>query len=119
MQPPDPCYYRSAGSVQILKFHDYGAKIAAWQDVYCSLQDAMRDVKRNTLNEPMGLRERQYGCVDVKLLVKPGLSLTWGMWKEAITGIAEFVTHYEFLDMDFDIVQARLVVATGILTSFS
>ena len=64
----------------------------------------------------MGWQERQYGSVDVKLLLHPGPSMTWGMWKEAVKDIAEFVTHYQFLDMDFDVVQAGLMVGTGILT---
>ncbi len=66
----------------------------------------------------MGLQERQYDWADVRLLLHPGPSMTWEMWEEAIRGIAEFVTHYQFLDMDFDIVQAMRVVGTGTLTSF-
>lgn len=65
----------------------------------------------------MGLRERHYGSVDVTLLLHPGVSMTWEMWEDAITGICEFVTHYQFLDMDFDIFQAVLV-GKGTLTSF-
>ena len=66
----------------------------------------------------MGLQERQYDCVDVKLLLHPGPSMTWEMWEEAIRGITGFVTHYQFLDMDFDIVEATAVVGRGTLTSF-
>lgn len=64
----------------------------------------------------MGWRERQQGSVDVRLLLHPGRSMTWGMWKEVVRAIAEFVTHYHLSDMDFDVVQAGLVVGTGVLT---
>lgn len=118
MQPPEPCYWRPAGSAQILKFYGYGAQIIAWSDVYRSLQRAATDAETHVSDEPMGWWERQYGSVDVRLLLHPGPSMTWGMWKEAITGIGHFVTHYQFLDMDFDIVQTRTrtVMGTGILT---
>ena len=117
MPPPDPCYYRSAGSSQILKFYGYGAQVIAWRDVYRSLQTAARDAERHASDEIMGWRERQYGSVDVKLLLNPDPSMTWSMWGEAVRGITEFVTYYQFLDMDFDIVQARSVVGKGVLTS--
>ncbi|KAL9068759.1 MAG: hypothetical protein Q9161_005962 [Pseudevernia consocians] len=118
IKPPNPCYYRSAGSSQILKLYDYGAQIIAWYDVYHALQSAARDAERHAWEKVMGWQERQYGSVDVKLLLHPGHSMTWGMWKEAVKDIAEFVTHYQFLDMDFDVVQAGLMVGTGILTVF-
>ena len=116
MQPPEPCYWRPAGSAQILKFYGYGAQIIAWSDVYRSLQRAATDAETHVSDEPMGWWERQYGSVDVRLLLHPGPSMTWGMWKETITGIGHFVTHYQFLDMDFDIVQTGTMVGTGILT---
>ena len=74
------------------------------------------EVKRHASEEVMGWQERQYGSVDVRLLLHPGPSMTWGMWEQAIKGITEFVTHYRFLDMDFDVVQVGLAVGTGILT---
>lgn len=116
IQPPNPCYYRPAGSSQILKLYDYGAQIIDWHDVYYSLQRAARDAERYAMEKVMGGGERQYGSVDVRLLLHPGPSMTWGIWYEAVRGIAQFVTHYQFLDMDFDIVQAGSVVGTGILT---
>lgn len=116
IKPPNPCYCRPASSSQILKFNDYGAQIIADYDVYSSLQSAARDVTTHASEEVVGWRERQYGSVDVRLLPHPGPSMTWGMWKEAIRAIAQFVTHYQSLDMDFDVVQARLVVGTGVLT---
>lgn len=64
----------------------------------------------------MGWWERQYGSVNVRLLLHPGPDMTWGMWHDAIWGTAQFVTHYRFLIMDFDIIEAELVVGTGILT---
>lgn len=118
MRPPDPCYYRSPGSSQILKFYGYGVQIIAWHDVYKSLKSAARDALRHASGEIMGWRERQYGSANVKLLLHPGPAMTWDMWDEAILGMAEFVTHYQFLDMDFDIVEAGGVVGTGLLTSF-
>lgn len=118
MPPPDPCYYRSPGSSQILKFYGYGVQITAWLDVYKSLQSAARDALRHASDEIMGWRERPYGSADVKLLLHPGPTMTWEMWDKAISSMAEFVTHYQFLDMDFDIVEARVVVGTGFLTSF-
>ena len=116
MQPPNPCYYRPAGSSQVLKFHDYGAQIIAWNDVYISLQRAARDVETYAPDAVMGWRERHYGSGDVRLLLHPGPRMTWEMWEDAITGITEFVTHYQFLDMDFDIFRFRMVVGTGVLT---
>lgn len=118
MAPPDPCYYRSPGSSQILKFYGYGEQIVAWHDVYKSLRAAARDAFRHTSVEIMGWRERPYDSANVKLLLHPGPAMTWGMWDKAIYNMAEFVTHYQFLDMDFDIVEAGVVVGTGILTSF-
>ena len=118
MQPPDPCYYRSAGSSQILKFYGYGAQIQARYDVYKSLQEAAREVRGHVSQDAMGLWERHYGSADVLLLLHPGPIMTWDMWKEAIRGITEFVTHYQALDMDFDIIQTRAVLGKGVLTSF-
>lgn len=114
--PPDPCYYKPAGSSQVLKFYGYGAEIIARPDVYTSLQSAARDVKRHASDEVMGWWERQYASVNVRLLLHPGPSMTWGMWNAAIRGMAEFVTHYQFLDMDFDVMQPGSVVGTGYLT---
>lgn len=42
----------------------------------------------------MGWWERQYESVDGRLLLHPGPSMTWRMLKEAMKGIAGFVTHY-------------------------
>ena len=116
IEPPNPCYYRSAGSSQILKFYGYGTQIAAWNNVYISLYSAAQDVNRHASDEAMGWGERQYGSVDVRLLLHPDPSMTWGMWREAIKAISEFVTFYQFLDMDFDIVRPGSVLGTGILT---
>lgn len=118
MRPPEPCYYRSPGSSQILKFYGYGAQITAWLDVYKSLQQASRDALRHGSDEIMGWRERRYESVNVKLLLNPGPTMTWEMWDQAIWSMTEFVTRYQFLDMDFDIVEAREFVGTGFLTSF-
>ena len=86
--------------------------------MYKSLRRAARDVETYAPDAAMGWRERQYGSGDVRLLLHPGPGMTWEMWEEAITGITEFVTHYQFLDMDFDILRVRLVVGTGFLTVF-
>lgn len=59
IKPPNPCYYRPAGSSQILKFYDYGAEIIADYHAYSSLQSAARDVKTHASEEVMGWRERQ------------------------------------------------------------
>ena len=118
MQPPNPCYYRSAGSLQILKFYGYGGQIQALHDVYKTLQQAARDVRGHDLQDVMGLREQRYGSADVLLLLHPGPTMTWDMWEEAIRGVTEFVTYYEALDMDFDIIQSRVVMGKGTLTAF-
>ena len=117
MLPPDPCYFRSSGSSQILKFYSYGPQILARHDVYLSLRAANKEASTFPPDTLMGPRERQYSCADVRLLLQPGPSMTWGMWKDAIRGVVEFITYYQFLDMDFNITQAR-VVGTGVLTSF-
>ena len=84
--------------------------------MYLSLKSAARDAKRHGSEEVMGWWERQYGSANVRLLLHPGPGMTWGMLMETVRGIAEFVTHYQFLDMDFDVVQTGLVMGTGILT---
>ena len=118
MEPPNPCYYRSAGSLQILKFYDYGPQIQDRYNVYSSLQKAAREVRGNVLQDVMGLRERKYDSADVLLLLHPGPTMTWGMWEEAIKGVTEFVSYYEALDLDFDIIQTREVIGKGTLTAF-
>ena len=43
--------------------------------------------------------------------------MIWKMWQETIRVISQFVTHYQYFDMDFDIIQpGGLVLGTGILT---
>ena len=116
MVPPDPCYYKLAGFNQVLKLYGYGGKINAWRDVYLLLQNAAKDVRRHDLDEVIGWWERQYAFGNLRLLLHPGPGMTWGMWKNAIRGIVEFVTYYQFLDMDFDIMQSGSMVGTGILT---
>lgn len=87
-------------------------------DVYKSLRRAAKEARTYASHEAMGLRERQYGYLDVKILLHPGPSMTWGMWEEAITNIAAFLTQYQFLDMDFTIYNDRAALGKGVLTSF-
>lgn len=69
-------------SSQILKFYDYGAQIVTWHNVYNPLDNAAKDVNRHASDEVMAWWERLYGSIDVRLLLHPGPSMTWGMWME-------------------------------------
>ena len=117
MVPPDPYYYRTYDS-RIIKFYDYGAQILAWQHVYNALRSADGDARSHDSNETIGWWEGEYASARVRLVLHPGLDMTWGDWRQAIKGIAEFVTHFQFLDLDFDIFDAvqPISIGTGILT---
>ncbi len=41
--------------------------------------------------------------------------MTWGMWGSAIRGVSDFVSRYQFVELEFNIMEAGTDMGTGSL----
>ena len=107
--PSDPYYLQVPGTTQTLKFHNYGQVIDDLTTV-ALLQQASDDALQTHQRADTPMGEHDYVYRDgmgyryaLQLVLKPGSVMTWDLWYEAIGGIAEFVSAFEYRELRFDV----------------
>lgn len=71
----------------------------------------------------MGVSEFIYRSGNVRLILHPSETMTWGMWLRAASSILGFIQSKAWADLDFDVFERvagemeGVFVGTGILTA--
>ena len=100
----------------ILRIQDYRGHIYRGDTAMCLLTSANMVLSNFGSTEfILGTLQVKWGRVRLKVYAN-GRGLNWERWGMAIKGLTEFVTTYEFEDMDFYIVIDGQVIAGGLLS---
>ena len=51
-----------------------------------------------------------WGGEELQLRFGPGVGMTWDMWVYVIEGLKGFMRTFEYVDLDFDVIDIRMMV---------
>ena len=117
--PADPAVYHIANSNVTIRLSHYGRRLDRADVLSCLLQATTTVISEiNKGSETLiGKTEVQSSSNRVYLILHSSDSLTWGMWGSALKGLMDFVERFEFVDLDFEIIERYIseVVGSGLL----
>lgn len=118
--PTDPSLYRLYESALVVKFYNYRIPINV-KSTYGTLQTAIEDVidhlwgdvhKGNIVMTPRA-QGYSYRSGQVGLTLYTQHDMTWGMWGETLQGLREFGEFWEFVELQFDIIDGQVMRGSG------
>lgn len=121
--PPQPYIYTVPHSTLKIKFQEFGHRIPPSNVLLCLLK-AANDVNLHfaSPHASVGPSPLKTSSATVRLNLYPNgrHGITWAKWGAAIRGITDFMTGYEFVDLDYYILDddfGGAVVGGGLVSN--